>query len=199
MRLLPVLLVVGCEEWLGGGGSDKDTSDSGTAGSDTGDDGGGTTSTDDLDCDASYPTPAPTDVCVTEELSCGDVVYGELDGGSTLYDYDYWEMVGELDALMGEFDALDGPERVYWFADRSVNTSVTVTVHTCFDLWATWILVDGGACDVETYATAGVFEGGDGRTWYTERIDPDGQYDFEFVVEGLYGATGNYRLTVECY
>lgn len=161
---------------------------------------------DELDCDEEpYPTPAPGQPasCVTQEVSCGDVIYGTLEGGSTLYDYDFWLYQQELDSLMGEYGALDGPERVYLFRDLQPNEVVRVTFTTCFDLWANWILFgDTGDnfCSTDGLQTSGVFEGGTGRSWYTERINQSASgYDFEFIVEGLYGAVGNYKMTVECF
>lgn len=198
-----LLGATGCLETLDLG--TKETASTGDTGAQTPDDTDTTTTRaagDELDCEADYATPSPggeLGACLTQEISCGEVIYGTLDGGSSTYDYDYWLMVGELDALLGEYDALDGPERVYAFRDRSVEQSVRVTVHSCFDHWATWIL-RGDYCDTVNYETAGVFEGGTGqRLWYTERLDPDGQYDYEFVIEGLYGAVGNYVITVECF
>jgi hypothetical protein len=135
-------------------------------------------------------------------VKCGDVVFGQLDGGSTTYDYDYWLLVGELGSHLGDYTAFDGAERVYLFDDDTVQNSVTVTFETCFDGWENWILfgdVSGPYCSTSSYETAGVFDTGSGNTWSTTRLNPGGIYDFEFIVEGLFGATGNYKMTVECF
>lgn len=202
MRLvLSCLVLGGCLETLDGKGSET-TGDTGLPGTDTTD----TTDTDtlptsipdtELDCDADYATPSPGTAagsCLTDAISCGDTIYGTLDGGSNNYDYDYWLLLGELDSLMGEFDALDGPERAYSFQDGS--DAFRVTVHSCFDHWVNWV-IRGEYCNTDEPTSAGVFEGGTGRTWYTEL--PGGGSNFEFIIEGLYGATGNYVITVECF
>jgi hypothetical protein len=221
-----VVLCAGCgDEWFlsGDKGDDDDStsvSDETTPGdadadADADSDADSDTDTDTdadcpLDCDGDpIATPDPgsgVGACVTETVQCGDVVEGTLVGGSQVYDYDFWLLVGELDALFGEYTALDGPERVYTMRVEPGQV-VRATFETCFDLWANWVLMGdtGGAfCDTDTYYTAGVFEG-DATTgcpygWYTERLNSGSSpYDLELIVEGLYGATGNYRLTVECF
>ena len=200
-----VVCVAGCDTGLFG--TDSKPNDSGTL-TDTGATPQQTTNnpptspTSDLDCDANYNTPAPGNdlgTCITGEvLQCGDVVYGTLDGGSSIYDYDYWYSIGELDALFGRYDALDGEERVYVY-EGLFDSVLKVTFETCFDLWATWVLTGQSTCDVESFSTGGVFEGGTGRRWFTERLNAGtGPHDYQFILEGLDGATGNYAITVEC-
>jgi hypothetical protein len=182
------------------GDSDADSDSDGDADTDTDSDGD-----TDLDCEEPYETPSPGAVaeCITQEVFCGDVVYGTLEGGSTVYDYDFWLYQQELDSLLGEYDALDGPERVYLFRGLESDQVVKATFTTCFDLWATWILFgDTGDsyCSTDGSQTSGVFEGGTGREWYTDRINASSSdYDFEFIVEGLYGEVGNFVLTIECF
>jgi hypothetical protein len=229
-RYLCWLLLAGCaDEWfLNGDNGDKDADDTGETDADADSDGDSDADTDgdsdgdtdadtdgdtdsdsdsdsDLECDEPYETPAPGQVaeCITQEVFCGDVVYGTLEGGSTDYDYDYWLYQQELDSLLGEYDALDGPERVYLFRGLDPDEVVRATFTTCFDLWANWILFgDTGDnyCSLEGVQTSGVFESGTGHEWYTERINQSaGSYDFEFIVEGLYGEVGNFVLTIECF
>jgi hypothetical protein len=215
MRWFPWLLAAGATTVVGGcegigTGKDADgTGDTAGGGGDDDDNGGGddddngttpTNAPDDLDCDATYATPDPGSPasCVTEEIHCGDTLYGHLDGGSTVYDYDFWYDLQALDALFGEYEALDGAERSYLFRDTDVDQAIKVTVHTCFEMWATWIVRDADYCE-SSALLGGVFESGDGNLWYTERIDEGGEYEFEFVVEGVYGDSGNYAITVECF
>jgi hypothetical protein len=67
-----------------------------------------TGTTSDLDCNADYLalTPAPGAAglgsCVTQELHCGDVIYATNTGGSTIYDYVYWEDQGSLGPYLGD-------------------------------------------------------------------------------------------------
>ncbi|MEQ1569273.1 MAG: hypothetical protein ABMA64_26790 [Myxococcota bacterium] len=225
--VLWLLVLAGCkDEWFLRGGSDEKTDSDADSDADADADTDSDTDTDadadsdadsdadadadsdtdtDLDCDADYTTPpygTALGVCITEEVGCGDVIYGTLEGGSTLYDYDYWLLVGELGSLLGDYEALDGPERVYGFRDGEIDQVVRVTFESCFDQWANWVLhgdVSEEMCDVASYHTAGVFEDGSGNTWSTDRLNPNGDYSFEFILEGLYGATGNYKMTVECF
>jgi hypothetical protein len=225
MRVGILLGIAGCsDEWFLRG--DKDTADEpADADSDADSDSDADTDSDadsdadsdsdtdtdtvpgDLDCDAEIPTPDPGAAglgsCITEEVFCGDVIFGTLAGGSTIYDYEYWETVQELDALFGNYDAVDGPERVYAFRGLAQDEHVIFTVSTCFDLWADWIQYgdsDGDFCDLSPFNRAGVFEYGQGRTWWTDRTNQaPGTYDLEFVIEGLDGAEGNFKVTVDCY
>lgn len=163
----------------------------------------------DLDCDEDLATADPgasgLGSCVTEEVFCGDKIQGSIVGGSAVYDYDFWESIQSLDALFGDYEALDGPERVYVFRGLERDEYVVATVSTCFDLWASWIQygdTDGDFCDLSEFNVGAVFESGDpnGRTWWTTRPNGSaGVYDFEFVIEGLHGAEGNFELTIDCY
>lgn len=192
------------------GDSDSDTD--GDTDSDADGDSDGDTDSDsdtdtegELDCEEDYATPAPGEVasCVTEEVFCGDVIYGTLEGGSYDYDYDYWLEHFALGSMLGEYAAFDGPERVYLFRGLEPDQVVQITFESCFNSWADWILFgDTGRdyCDLEGTYTVGIFEGGSGNTWITERINASaGIYDFEFILEGLYGDLGNYVMTVECF
>jgi hypothetical protein len=207
------LLLAGCaDEWFLNGGDKDDADDTGEGDADSDADGDSDADSDtdsdadgDLDCDEPYETPNPGEVaeCITQEVFCGDVIYGTLEGGSTTYDYEFWEYQQELDSLLGDYDALDGPERVYLFRGLATDEVVRATFTTCFDLWANWIIFGDTAnnyCDLAGYQTSGVFEGGTGHEWYTDRINASGgDYDFEFIVEGLYGELGNFVLTIECF
>lgn len=183
---------------------DSDSDADGDSDSDTDAD-ADTDTTGDLDCEEEYVTPAPgaVDSCITEEVSCGDVIYGTLEGGSTLYDYEFWESNFALGSMFGEYAAFDGPERVYLFRGLDGDETVRITFTTCFDSWAEWILhgdITADYCETEGFNTVGIFEGGSGNTWITDRFNATaGVYDFEFVLEGLFGVTGNYELKVECF
>jgi hypothetical protein len=165
------------------------------------------TTIDGLDCDADYPTPVPgTDglgACVTATIACGDEVYGTLAGGSTTYDYAFWDYQGELGSLFGDTTALDGEERVYVLQGLGQDQHATITIDTCFDSWANWIRygdIDGAFCSTNEYLSCSVFEDHAGDTWTTERMNlSSSTYDYEFIVEGMHGATGNYRITVDCF
>jgi hypothetical protein len=165
----------------------------------------------DLDCNADYlagtPVPGSSGLgsCVTQELSCGDVIYATNTGGSSIYAYDYWYEQGALGPYLGDYAAWDGPERVYVFRGLAEGDGVTVSVESCMDTWATWIRygdVSGDFCDLDPFNQGGIWETSSGpRERSTDRINtysPSG-YDFEFQIEGLFGAEGNFKLTVECF
>jgi hypothetical protein len=165
----------------------------------------------DLDCDADYlaTTPAPgadgIGSCVTQELHCDDVIYATNTGGSDLYDYGYWEEQFLTGPYLGDTAVFDGPERVYVFRGLAEGGGVTLTVESCMDVWATWVRygdVSEEFCDLDPFNQAGIWENSSGpRDRSTDRINtysPSG-YDFEFQIEGLFGAEGNFKLTVECF
>lgn len=165
----------------------------------------------DLDCDADYlaRTPAPGSTglgsCVTQEVTCGDVIYATNTGGSTIYAYDYWEEQQVLGPYLGDTEVWDGPERSYVFRGLQEGEGVRLRVESCMDVWATWIRygdVGGEFCDLDPFTQAGAWESSNGpRERWTDRVNPSSAagYDFEFQIEGLFGAEGNFELTVECF
>jgi hypothetical protein len=226
-----VVLAVGCDSGLGGSdkgddtpGVDGDGADQADADADTDSDADTDADADadsdadadtgtpsDLDCYADYlaGTPAPGSSglgsCVTQEIGCGDVIYATNTGGSTIYDYAYWEDQGSLGPYLGDTTAFDGPERVYVFRGLQEGQGVTFRVESCMDVWATWIRygdVGGDFCSLDTFNQAGIWESSNGpRERWTDRINtysPSG-YDFELQIEGLFGAEGNYKITAECF
>ncbi|MCA9492920.1 MAG: hypothetical protein KC621_23475, partial [Myxococcales bacterium] len=167
--------------------------------------------TDLVDCNDDWTgiTPDPGDAglgqCVVEELFCGETVYGTTTGGSTVYDYDFWEQENALGNIFGDFSALDGPERSYVFRHLPQGGTLVVTVEACMDLWASWIRYgDSGNtyCDLDHFNIGGVFDTPiGGRTMQVTMINPASPsgYNFEFIIEGLHSVEGNYAITVDCY
>ncbi len=162
-----------------------------------------------LDCSADYlsgmPTGSPLGECVTEEVTCGDVLFGTNTGGTTIYDYAFSESLGALGSLLGNGDALDGPERVYVFRGLAVDEQVEFRVDACFDVWGTWVRhgdVGDDFCSAGGFNVGGLFEERDGNQsrWTVQyNLASQSTYDFEFIVEGLDGAEGNYMISVACY
>ncbi len=162
---------------------------------------------DPLDCYADYQSGTPNEgaaglgVCITEQIACGDVIYGSTNGASNYYTYDDWYSIGAVGTLLNEQDAFDGPDRSYVYIGQGQGQVISVRVESCMNTWAFWLLhgdVNYEVCDVGS--TGGYFEYGSEFDQFTNRLGPvnPGTYDTEFVIEGLYGATGNYKMTVEC-
>ncbi|MCB9684101.1 MAG: hypothetical protein H6738_00875 [Alphaproteobacteria bacterium] len=165
-----------------------------------------------LDCNEDWTgiTPDPGDAglgqCVVQELFCGETILGTTTGGSTVYDYQFWEDENALGNILGDFTALDGPERSYVFRNLPQNGTLVVTVESCMDLWASWIRYGDANgtdyCDLSHFNIGGVFDTPiGGRTMQVTMINPASPsgYSFEFIVEGLDSIEGNFIITTECY
>ncbi len=171
--------------------SDTDTdSDTGVAG---------------LDCTADYTVQTPNPgaggypQCVTEVIQCGDVFYHTNTGGGNDFDYDTWLYLSELQSLQpGD---LSGVDRNYLYRDLASGDSVKVTVESCMDVWASWIVqgdLSDGTCDTTPWGPGGHFDG-TFRDQYRDHPNAAGGFvDVLFIVEGFQGVEGNYKLTVEC-
>jgi len=141
---------------------------------------------------------------VSQQLSCGDVVFGTNEGGSTVYNTGYWELVQELGALINESpDVLDGPERVFSIMGQTPGQLITVTVQTCQPMWESWRQkgdVRDDWCAVDQYwDTAGHLGGTELERTYSLFGPSSGTYDYEIIVDSWYSSVGNFMLTVDCY
>ena len=93
------------------GDADSDSDGDGDSDSDADSDADGDTDWDPgLDCDATYSTAAPgAGDCLTGALKCGDVITATTQGGSDVYDGDFYSAA----KCFVPFSSYDGPERVY--------------------------------------------------------------------------------------
>lgn len=206
--VLAVVVLAACSRNLRPG-DDPDFTDTGTPQNtdDTGFDTGepSTPPDGDIDCTADYPTPSPTggdgeDFCITDELQCGDVIYGTTVGGSTAYDheqYDAWTCGGPATNL--DWSAA---ERIYeiWVAP---GQSATVRLY-----------IECGALTLRTVHTTDVCPVElEKHCVYAGLTSPNSQIRehelfnhganpvsarHEVVVDGRDGFEGNYRLDVIC-
>lgn len=160
-----------------------------------------------LDCKEVFAVPDPglggLPECIVEELTCGSVVSGTNEGGSTWYDRQYWEDAQSLDSLAFEDEGiLDGPERVYAFYGHLPDEDIRVTVTSCVQLWSSYIRhgdVSVNWCDEPSpVGVAGHFTG----QWPVKDallLNRSGaEYDWELIIDSWDGQVGNYRIEVEC-
>lgn len=161
-----------------------------------------------LDCTEAVPVPDPGEggnpVCVVEPIGCGDVIQGNNEGGTLLYDRAFWNDAMELGALATEpANVLDGPERVYSIVGQPPDTDVVVTVTSCVQLWASWRR-HGDTSDDWCDAAGGMSEMGHFTgPWqdktYTLINRSSGEYDWEIIVDSWNDQVGNYTIQVDCY
>lgn len=154
-----------------------------------------------LVCDWTAADMPAEDGCVTEYVQCGDVIEGTLDGGQSAYGYDYWAGRQALGGLVNDWQAVEGPERVYVVEGVLPGQRVSARVESCDDVWASY-LVTGDVSDVcdPAYGPAGHFASDLGRLDQSTSVlnTVSGTWDVQFVIDGHPGATTSYRLTVTC-
>lgn len=160
-----------------------------------------------LDCTAPYDTPAPGTLgqfptCVTDQVFCGQTVFGTTAGGSNVYDYDFWLDTQSLGALINKPEEVAGPERVYAIEAVFAGQVVTATIESCNPVWASWISMGDltDYCDEYTQAPKQHFYEVQGR--YLQEADiPNssvGVYSVEIIVDSAINAPGNFLMTIEC-
>jgi len=155
-----------------------------------------------VDCNADYQTPAidgeGADACHTEELSCGDTVYGSTEGGSTHYDRTHYMQFFCIDTRDDGVD-FEGPERVYPL-DVPAQTSVKVTLETpCGDLALRYVRTGEDDCLPSNYVNIRDcdpdYRTGDHQEMtFNTTVNP---LHYEIVVDTREDP-GNFKLTVEC-
>lgn len=165
---------------------------------------------DALQCDTPYPPPEPVTgdgECVTQYVSCGESVWHNIEGGTNLYDFEYWSMLSEVGALTNDNDAVNGTERVYVVENVFPGTYVTAVLESCDNMWGSY-LVTGDLTDVcstgPTNAPRGHFTPVTfGRLLQDKQLEnaASGVWEVQFIVDshpGLTGADGNFKITFEC-
>lgn len=146
-----------------------------------------------LDCDARYDTPTPRG-CLSGELRCGDVVQGTTVGGESNFDDAFY--AGAFCFPPGERHSAS--ERVYRFSAPK-DTEVTVTLDApCADLdLAVVAWKYEGSCPVAQSAIAEC-EGDTSSSGGEVTVQVFNPRDYLVAIDGKDGATGPYRLSIEC-
>jgi len=156
----------------------------------------GTYIPDTVECDEAYNTPAPAD-CLTGTIACGETVYANNAGGSTLFEAD-----GQFEQCSGTAtgDDFGGPERVYKFVAPAGVTSVQIQLDSCRRSWLLWYQ-GGPECPAENQLQSCSYPPDYGNTFNSQGesviVGPSGE--IIFVVEGFQNSGGNFALTLDCY
>jgi hypothetical protein len=192
----------------GGGSGGAKVSDTGTSSSGSGGTGGGGigggggsggTVPSGIDCDTPIATPDPGGVgegeCVTDVLTCGDVIEASNFGGSTLYGTSFGEQFEQCSGSAYD-DDFDGPERVYKVVIPDGYTAMRPRLESCSASWLMYFR-DGAGCRDELIFACGYAEKG---TFYDQTTDIllGNARTVWLVVEGDDNDGGNFRLSIEC-
>jgi hypothetical protein len=182
--------------------TDSDTDSDTDADTDTGD-------PDALHCNADYlsRTPVPGngtfEVCVTDEIACGDVVFATTDGGYEHYDFNFYKDSQAM-SWLDEGD-LVGPERVYKLR-LMPDEHAEIVVETCDYIWLSAVNHQNSADSCVTASTTMPISHGTGSGWqYEAKIanitnqTTTGIYNFDVVVDTYQGKLSNYKMTVTCW
>jgi hypothetical protein len=148
----------------------------------------------DVECDDAYPTPAPQG-CVTEVISCGDTIYGNNAGGSTLFEAD-----GQFEQCSGSANGDDtsGPERVYELRPGGSVRSVYVALRSCEPSWLFWYQ-GGPSCPSTDTIVNCSYPDDPSLVAQDEYVLLGDSGVITFVVEGFQNDGGNYTLQVNCF
>lgn len=183
----------------GGSTTDGGTEDGGTEDGGTEDGGAEDGGAEDPLCSESVDNFPPADGCVTDTLSCGETVKGNLHGGTSNFsidDYEAWY------CTYGSGDPWSGPERVYAFEHPGTG-SVEIKLHTpCAEMdlavlrWGWW--ASEGECPSEesTLVTECEFDesSGDGSVV----IYASAPSDYLVIVDGVEGAVDLFQVSAVC-
>jgi hypothetical protein len=168
--------------------------------------GGGTGNTatpSGLDCDATYTTPDPGGVsagsCLTQTLTCGDVVEHTNTGGSTHFGTaegeQFWTCSGTASG-----DDFDGPERAYRVEVDASTKAIRAHLESCESSWMMYYR-GGPSCPVAALDSCGYGLNADdptnGKDQTAEILLGENRVVF-LVIEGNDNDGGNFRLTIEC-
>jgi len=156
-----------------------------------------------VDCRADYATPVPGSIaglatCQTGELFCGDFIQATTVGGSTHYDETIYEPAGAGTSL----EDWSAPERVYAFR-QPVNTPIRVSLYSpCRDinilLCLGWECSDANGVSQSSCNAALEFDA-DGARFRDLPGPTSGPRNWELIVDGQDGDSGNFALRVECF
>lgn len=157
----------------------------------------------DFDCEEDYATPEPGGLglpeCVTEELLCGDVIYGTNEGGSTFYDKDFYMDYQCISWAFSEpSDVFDGPERVYTltvppnkYVELTVNSCEDVDLHVIRHATTCSTVTDGSPCTNS--------EGGFTEQYIKQYLlGEDEGRNYEIIIDSIDGSISNYWFEIVC-
>jgi hypothetical protein len=164
---------------------------------------------DELHCNADYTSRTPDpglnglDACVTEEVSCGDVILATTTGGSTHYGYQIYEDSMAI-SWLNDGD-LSGPERVYTFIQYP-DEHAEIIVETCEYVWLTSVnhYNSADSC-IDGDPNLAIWHG-TGSGWQPEakisnitNATTMGTYHYDIVVDTYLGKETNYKLSINCW
>ncbi|MFT4621564.1 MAG: hypothetical protein ACI8PZ_000216 [Myxococcota bacterium] len=207
--LLSAVALVGCGGSGKGGGGDTSGTTAGSGGGGgggasggSGGSGGGTTGEGrptGLQCDDPFPTPDPGGVgegaCVTEVLTCGDVVEATNTGGSTHYGTSFGEQFEQCSgSAFG--DDFDGPERVFKVEVPAGIIAIRPRLESCERSWLMYFR-DGAGCRNDLIDACGYAVDGTFFNQYGDILLGNARTVW-LVVEGDNNDGGNFRLSIEC-
>ena len=147
-----------------------------------------------MPCDAVVKEPMP-DRCITGSLHCGEVIEGTTAGGDSRFNDEFYSDKFCFPAGGNH----SGPERAY-LLDAPPYTSITVTLQSdCVDLDLAAIAFNyDGACPTIDHPVPECEgrdrRGGDKITLQTF----NNPRRYVVAVDGKDGATGTFRMAVEC-
>lgn len=149
-----------------------------------------------LPCDEPIPTPRTRADCTIAELTCGDVVEGNTEGGNNEWGDDIYKNAF-CTVERHHYDR--APEAVYrLLVPPNVQASVRLDSN-CADLDVValaWEETDRCPSHRHAIHECEMDVGRGGGTIMVQTVDRPQRY--MLGVDGKNGATGNYRLTVEC-
>jgi hypothetical protein len=148
----------------------------------------------DMPCDKVVSAAAPIS-CVSGRIECGQTIEGTTEGGDSRWDDDFYAAKFCIPALDGH----PGPERVY-VLEAPAQAGVDVKlVSDCVDLDIIGLRFNyNGTCPGMDHAIPQC-EGDDHRGGGRIHIETfDRREQWLIGVDGKGGATGTFRLSVEC-
>ncbi|MEY3213367.1 MAG: hypothetical protein RIT28_3848 [Pseudomonadota bacterium] len=173
---------------------DADSDADGDGDSDSDSDADGDTDWDPgLDCDASYSTAAPgAGDCLTGALKCGDVITATTQGGSDVYDGDFYSAA----KCFVPFTSYDGPERVYE-VDLPADVVATISLSApCSDhgiAFARW--EDDSRCPNEDHTITSC-EGKEDSSGAELTMWSDRESRYLLIVDGA--SASPFAVKIEC-
>jgi len=156
-----------------------------------------------VDCSADYTMNTPdAATCVTRSISCGETILGSTVGGSTGYGSETYIVTYACAGQWGFDVDYSAPERVFNFYMPAGQHADIELYAPCGDMRLTALFVPSDACPADAAACSSPTMSntqGDTQTLISEFGHATQDREFQFVVDGISGDTGNFRLKVDCY
>ena len=142
------------------------------------------------------------ETCITQTVTCGDTIFGTNLGGSTAYGSKEYINTYACAGQWGFEADYSAPERVFHFVMPGGEHADIELEAPCADMRLTALFVpseecptDPGSCSSPTMSNTK----GSTQTLIGEFGHATQDRDFYFIVDGLDGEIGNFRLKVNCY